>query len=630
MNEILVKKMRLRRLKTRIKETVNLILALALICSASLFAISFFSYADEDAKKENVSEEYDLLLITPYVYLEDETLNNFEMKTNTLKIKTEKDIKIDVAETQYIFQYCIFNEVEKLDLSEAEFLDNEFKPAMFVYCRTMKEVILPDSIETIGKYAFYGWKGLEKINMPKALVEIEEGAFSGCMNLEPVTFGPNIKRLGEQAFLGCMRNSKIELPNTIEYIGKFCFADSPSLKEIVLPNNENLEIDGLIVENKNVVLSVYVGSKAYDELVPFSETGALYKCNNKILIKPVVTRNNLKKNPKVKEIKNEMNIGFSEKIENFINVDITDTGAISYKLELKDSVNLKELKVGTNEVNYKITYYLADVDVSTIKTKTQKVDNLEEVLEIDLSRNDTRFFVLATKYEDNKSIKIKVNDFTSKESKLVKEATEKYSKLLNVSKHSSYMSGFKDGTFRPNEYVTNGEVAAIIARLKNFDDTKDYNFSYSDVKKTSWLSKYVGYVTEKGIMTGTNGMFRPNENITRGEFIVAIAKLLNLNPISEKSQYPDVWNKPNEEYIVAFEKLGIVNGLPNGSFGYSKNITRAEVAKIINSAFDRNIDSGKLNDDIKELVKYSDVTEKNWFYKDVIEASIGHYEHEFH
>ncbi|MBQ8042701.1 MAG: S-layer homology domain-containing protein, partial [Clostridia bacterium] len=95
----------------------------------------------------------------------------------------------------------------------------------------------------------------------------------------------------------------------------------------------------------------------------------------------------------------------------------------------------------------------------------------------------------------------------------------------------SYMTGYKDGTFRPNDTLTRAEVAAILARIsKDYSDKKSYieKVNYQDVRKDSWSSNYIGYMQEKGMMTGTSNYFRPNAKITRAEFTRAIVRMLDL------------------------------------------------------------------------------------------------------
>lgn len=640
MNEVLLKRMKRRKFRSKLKNLISFIFILALISSVSLFAV--FSYADDKDKggfkivevtdeDKEVDDECDELLIRGDMYFTEMTLDGFEMKTNKLKIETEKGVAVDNSELQYIFQYCNLWEVEELDLSSARLLDKEFRARVLLPCKTVKKITLPDNVTLLGDFVFYDWENLEEINMPSALTEIGKATFSGCKSLKEIEEWPvNLTKIGEQAFLECESFVDVKLPDTLKYIGKFAFADCTNLKEIIMPNNDELEVDGMLMGLSNTIISVYQDSAAYEMMVPIQNKTMTYICKNKILVRPVNKSNKLSKEPKVSEINRDMIVGDKKVIDDFISVEIKDTGAISYKVLCDEDLSL--LKPGNNTINYKINYYLTDVDVREIESDVNKVDSMEELYDIKIDADrDSRFFVNANIVEKEYKIKIKVCDYTSPVSKKVNELSEKYSKTLNAKKHSAYMTGFKDGSFKPKESLTNAEVAAIIARLNGYDKDKTYTHNYFDVNKESWQSNYVGYVTEKKIMNGYNGMFRPQEKITRAEFIIAIAKMIGLKPVYDRrSQFVDVMYKSGEEYIVAFEDLQIVNGLPDGSFGYSKEVTRAEACKIINSALGRRLNPSKITKDQKEQVKFSDVAEFNWFYQDVLEASVDHYEHELH
>ncbi|MCQ2748681.1 MAG: leucine-rich repeat protein [Clostridia bacterium] len=377
--------------------------------------------------------------------------------------------------------------------------------------------------------------------MPYKLEEIGDGAFSGCKNLEPVSFGPNIKILGEQAFLGCEKYETVEIPNTVEFLGRFCFAENKNLKAIIMPNNDTFEISGSIIENPEVVIGVYYDSYAYKQLVPLNNDTPIITNKNKIMIIPVVTRSNLKKTPKIKEIKNTMSIGFDENIEDFVDIDIDGTGAISYKVIVNSNSELRDLKEGLNTVQYEIQYYLSDIDVSEIKTKVTKVDSIEEVYEADSTRDDySRFFVEATKYITLGSIKINVENHVSDVSKKSTQLTEKYSRLLNETIHKAYMTSYTDGSFKPNVTLSRGEVAVILARINNYNEASYYPNDFEDVPDTSWAKSAIGFVSSKGIMNGSEGKFRMADKITRAEFVIAIAKMIGLEESEDKSEYPDV------------------------------------------------------------------------------------------
>ena len=68
----------------------------------------------------------------------------------------------------------------------------------------------------------------------------------------------------------------------------------------------------------------------------------------------------------------------------------------------------------------------------------------------------------------------------------------------------AYISGYEDGTFRPDNTITRAEAAAIIARCSaDFDENKMYASNFTDVSDNEWYANYVGYATEKGIFRVT-------------------------------------------------------------------------------------------------------------------------------
>lgn len=628
MNYSYKENMKRRKFKAKTKRFFVISFILALILSASFFAYKGFSAELEESR---LAEEFDILTVRPMDYLTDETLDGFQMKTKNLKVVTEEDVFLDQTEINAIFYYCLFNKVEVLDLSDSKFFEDTIEPSVYLSIASIREVMLPEDLVKIGKCCFYEWKNLETINMPYKLEEVGPGAFSGCINLEPVNFGPNIKILGEQAFLGCEKYETVEIPETVEFLGRFCFAENKNLKSIIMPNNDTFEINGSITENPEVVIGVYYDSYAYGQLVPLTDETPIITNKNKIMIIPVVTRNNLKKTPKIKEIKNTMSIGFDENIEDFVDIDINGTGAISYKVIVNSNNELKNLKEGMNTVNYEIHYYLSDIDVSEIKTRVTKVDSIEEVFEADSTRDDfTRFFVEATKYIASGSIKIKVENHSNEISKKATELTEEYSRLLNETKHKAYMTSYVDGSFKPSVTLSRGEVAVILARINNYKEDAYYPNDFEDVPDSSWAKSAIGFVSSKGYMNGADGKFRMSDKITRAEFVIAISKMIGLEQSEDKSLFPDVWNKPGEGYIAAFEKLGIINGKENGSFGYYDEVSRAEACKIINAVTGRTHESGKFAGVTLPEELFTDVKLGDWYYADVYEATRDHYFNEFH
>lgn len=96
--------------------------------------------------------------------------------------------------------------------------------------------IIPDSIQTIGNYAFSGCELLKRIEIPSSVTSIEECAFSSCSLLESIIIPTSVTTIGENAFKGCASLKVISIPTSVTTIGNFAFDGCISLERINLPN----------------------------------------------------------------------------------------------------------------------------------------------------------------------------------------------------------------------------------------------------------------------------------------------------------------------------------------------------------------------------------------------------------
>ena len=94
--------------------------------------------------------------------------------------------------------------------------------------------------------------------------------------------------------------------------------------------------------------------------------------------------------------------------------------------------------------------------------------------------------------------------------------------ILPATEHKAYIFGYDDGTFRPDNNMSRAEAAAIFARLisEKKDEKISGKSSFNDVSKSEWYSDYIGYLSKYGIIKGySDNTFRPNNNVTRAEFV---------------------------------------------------------------------------------------------------------------
>ena len=200
---------------------------------------------------------------------------------------------------------------------------------------------------------------------------------------------------------------------------------------------------------------------------------------------------------------------------------------------------------------------------------------------------------------------------------------------LNTTDHVAYIIGYEDGTVKPNNNITRAEVATIFFRLLTDESRAYYwsqTNDYSDVSADDWFNNAVSTMANAGIITGyPDGTFRPNAPITRAEFAAIAARFSDRTDVYGKS-FSDVkdshWAK---KYISMAQGLGWITGYPDGTFKPDKSITRAEAMTLINRVLERAVESEYYM--CPNMVTWSDNKPSDWYYEDVQEATNSHLYH---
>ena len=198
---------------------------------------------------------------------------------------------------------------------------------------------------------------------------------------------------------------------------------------------------------------------------------------------------------------------------------------------------------------------------------------------------------------------------------------------LNTADHFAYIVGYGNGEVRPQNNITRAEVATIFFRLLTDDvrdENLTKTNRYSDVAATSWYNTAVSTLSSMGIITGyPDGTFRPNAAITRAEF-AAIAARFDNDGDKTAAKFSDIathWAK--DEISIAYNN-GWITGYPDGTFGPQRNITRAETATMINRVLDRvpSEESHLLSRGVMQI--WPDANPGDWFYLAMQEATNSH------
>ena len=183
----------------------------------------------------------------------------------------------------------------------------------------------------------------------------------------------------------------------------------------------------------------------------------------------------------------------------------------------------------------------------------------------------------------------------------------------------AYISGYEDGTFRPDNTITRAEAAAIIARCSaDFDENKTYSSDFTDVLGDEWYANYVGYAAEKGYISGYDGgPFKADIDITRGELAVILSKYGSFDGDGICTEFSDV---PNDYYATGYIKSlydeNIVSGYEDGTFKPDNSVTRAEAVTMMNKVLDNPIAENAEN-------PFDDVSPNHWAYNQIMTAVQG-------
>lgn len=194
---------------------------------------------------------------------------------------------------------------------------------------------------------------------------------------------------------------------------------------------------------------------------------------------------------------------------------------------------------------------------------------------------------------------------------------------FNSTDHFAYMYGYPDGEVKPEANITREEVATIIYRL--LSDAKkaeiaatDNNFS--DVDSARWSNEAVSTLAKGGYINGyEDGTFKPANPITRGEFAAIVARFVN--GTAPDAGYNDLVGHWAADAVNKVVDKAWVEGYEDGSFRPDANITRAEVATIVNRILVRYTDA---QNDSQISVSFPDNHAYDWYYYAIIEATNGH------
>ena len=292
-----------------------------------------------------------------------------------------------------------------------------------------------------------------------------------------------------------------------------------------------------------------------------------------------------------------------------------NNGSVDNNESVKPSIfdyidnNVVEVGKGDGQVNNPIILTVKDVDktklndfLNSLKDLNPKVISIakgitdtEYKIEVDnkkvpLKEKTSVILKVANKQTDLAKVLNKFSKGTNKEIKIpilvsFIDVTDHWAKT-NIENFASMglINGYENGTFKPNDFITRAEFIKIINSA--FGYTQAGTFTFTDVKEGEWFYNEVAIAVKAGYIDGRSSTtFAPNDKITREE----VAKVLTTIMKNKDTDYDKLKNFPDgnkvsdwaKPYVEGAIEAEYLKGDDNGNLNPTKNITRAEVVTVI-------------------------------------------------
>jgi hypothetical protein len=149
------------------------------------------------------------------------------------------------------------------------------------------------------------------------------------------------------------------------------------------------------------------------------------------------------------------------------------------------------------------------------------------------------------------------------------------------------ISGYSDGTFRPYNNTTRGQLSKIVVLAEGWDIDTYGAPHFTDVPSGSAFYDYVETAYNNGVITGySDNTFRPNNNITRGQLtkVIALSERWAVD-VSGAPHFSDVASSnPFYAQIETAYNRGVISGYADGTFRPYSEATRGQISKIVYTA----------------------------------------------
>ncbi len=434
----------------------------------------------------------------------------------------------------------------------------------FSYCEQLEKVQLPDGLTVIGDQAFTDCKSLKTVALPKTLKAICSGAFSGCSGMDVAVLPDGLESIGYQAFYGCEKLTEVKIPDSVTKIGGAVFADCSSLENIEIPSDWT-SLKGIY--DRCTGLREIAVPDGFTELVD----GEFYGCTNleKVILPDSINAIGKRAFSGCLSIKSVI-----------IPEGVTEIGEYCF-----------ESCTALNEVYLPKSLKAIDVNSFSDCGALESIyygGSLRQWKEWVTFTGE-----YSPNYDETNDGLVNASIYFAEETDPFTDIDCAFHDHIVAGYAADILNGYPDNTFRPFQSVTRAQFVTMLYNMCGKPDLSGYGelefkdtSSISSAYKDAVLWGYLG-----GIVSGySDGTFRPNERISRAQMATFAYRLLKelvgedvISQYNTDSNFTDSGSIADSyrEAVNVMSTLEIINGYEDGSFRPNATATRGAAAKII-------------------------------------------------
>ena len=204
---------------------------------------------------KNVTIGNSLNMISNFVFVGCNSLENIMVDENNLNYSSIDGVLFNKKKTELIL-YPVGNSRNAYSIPNSVTSIGYYA---FWGCTNLRNIKIPNNVESIGDYAFYNCTSLTSVTIPNSVTSIGNDAFYGCSSLTSVTIPNSVTSIGNNAFYGCLSLTSVTIPDSVTSIGYSALSSCTSLTSIeVSYDNENYSsVDGVLFDKDKTKLIQY-------------------------------------------------------------------------------------------------------------------------------------------------------------------------------------------------------------------------------------------------------------------------------------------------------------------------------------------------------------------------------------